>query len=288
MSRHSYQPEMRRRTGRFAFSLLGALLLASQLVFLSPTFALSTRTVHSADPPASQSLALSEVSVVRLVFDFTAKPASTGTTAGNPVLCTGLGVLVNSGPASSASNANSWVLTDGSLLNTTPSPCAPAGSSSRGKATTAYAGTASPHALLGTYSALPATGFVCFAALCTTGAFLFAFHTDYLQPTLDMATANTTPQFGVALTSAPSPTARPPVPLPGTAAAVPFLTPTAVTPGATSTQNEAGMPFMNSMGQMATMNLQGTVMFTAADYHAFVAQRSIFTHVPANPLQAAW
>jgi len=289
---------MRRGIGQFAFSILGGLLLASQLVFPSPTFALSTRSARSADPPASPSLALSEVAVVRLVFNFTAKPASTGTTAGNPVLCTSLGVLVNSVPATSASNANSWVLTDGSLLNTTPSPCAPSGSSSRGKATTtytlssitvyantAYTGTPSTNALLGTYTAVPGTGFVCSVTPCTNGAFLFSFHTDQLQPALDMATVNTTLQFGVALTSATSPTARPPVPLSSTAAALPFLNPTAVT---TNNQNEVGMPFMNNAGQMSTMNLQGNSMFTAADYLAFVAQRSIFTSAPANPLQAAW
>src|SRR6266566_9964383 len=137
MSRHSSHPEMHRGIGRFAFSFLSSLLLASQLVFPSTTFALSTWTATSADPPQSQ--AQSEVSVVRLVFSYTATPASKGTTAGNPVLCTSLGVLVNSIPASALTNSNSWVLTDGSLLNTTPSPCAPAGSSSRGKTTTAYA-----------------------------------------------------------------------------------------------------------------------------------------------------
>jgi Protein kinase domain len=62
----------------------------------------------------------------------------------------------------------------------------------------------------------------------------------------------------------------------------------AVTPGATSNQNEVGMPIMNTIGQMAAMNLQGNVMLTAADYNAFVAHRGIFTQVPPNPLQAAW
>src|SRR5207248_9257404 len=47
-------------------------------------------------------------------------------------------------------------------------------------------------------------------------------------------------------------------------------------------------PFINGIGQMTAMRLQGNVMFTAADYNAFVAQRSIFTLAPANPLQAAW
>ena len=299
MSTHSYQPEMRRGVSRFAFSILGGLLLASQLVFPSTTFALSTWTATSADPPQSQ--ALSEVSVVRLVFSYTATPSSKGTTAGNPVLCTSLGVLVNSIPASALTNSNSWVLTDGSLLNTTPSPCAPAGSSSRGKTTTAYAlssinvyantvytGNTSANALLGTYTAQPINGFVCFATPCTNGAFLFPFHTDQLQPILDIATANTIQQFGVVLTSETSPVARPPVPLSSTALAVAFLTPTAVTLDATHNQHEVGMPVLNTIGQMVAMNLQGNTMFTSADYNAIVAQRSIFALTPANQLQVAW
>jgi hypothetical protein len=39
---------------------------------------------------------------------------------------------------------------------------------------------------------------------------------------------------------------------------------------------------------MAAIILQGNVLFTAADYTAFVARQSIFAHVPTNPLQAAW
>src|SRR5438132_1395578 len=130
---------MRRGIIRFAFSILSGLLLASQLVLPSVAFARSAQTHRSDDPPLSQSLALSEVSVVRLVFDYTAKTASTKTTtAGNPVLCTSLGVLVKSWPARTPSDLNSWVLTDGSITNTTPSPCAPAGSSSSGKSVTTY------------------------------------------------------------------------------------------------------------------------------------------------------
>jgi hypothetical protein len=128
---------MRRGISRFAFSILCGLLFVSQLVLPSVAFALSAQTHGSADP--SQFLAQSEVSVVRLVFDYTATTASTKTTkVGNPVFCTSLGVLVKSWPARTPSDFNSWVLTDGSLLNTTPSPCAPAGSSSSVKATTTY------------------------------------------------------------------------------------------------------------------------------------------------------
>jgi len=301
MSRHSYQPEMRRGIGRFAFSILGGLLLASQLVLPSTTFALSTRTVSRTDPPAPQSLAQSEVSVVRLVYSYSAKTASKGTTAGSSVLCTSLGVLVKSFPASTPSTPNNWVLTDGSLLNTAPAPCALTGSSSRGKTSTTYTlssinvyannvytGNASTNPLLGTYTAAPVSGFLCFAKSCTNGAFLFPFHTDQLQPTLDVATANTSQQFGIALTSQSSPTARPPVPLSSTAAAVAFLNPTAVMPGAISNQNEVGMPFINNNGQMVAMQLQNNVSLTSSDYNTFVAQRSIFNLAPANPLQTAW
>ncbi len=299
MNLYCNQPEIHCGISRFAFLILGGLLLASQLVFPSVTFATSTRTASTADPP--QSLAQSEVAVVRLVFSYTPTPASNGPTAGNPVLCTSLGVLVKSFPASTSSTLNTWVLTDGSLLNTTPAPCAPSGSNSRGNATTTYTlssinvyantvytGNTSTHALLGTYTAAHVNGFLCFATPCTNGAFLFAFHTDQLQPTLDVATANTTQQFGIALTSATSPTARPPVPLSSTAAALQFLNPTAVTPGAISNQNEVGPPFINTSGQMVAMQLQNNVLLTSSDYNTFVAQQSSFANSPANPLQLAW
>jgi len=292
---------MRQGIGRFAFSILGGLLLASQLVLPSTTFALSTRVASSADPPASQSLAQSEVSVVRLVYSFSAKPASKGTTAGNPVLCTSLGVLVKSFPASTSSTPNNWVLTDGSLLNTAPAPCAPTGSSSRGKTSTTYTlssinvyannvftGDASTNPLLGTYTAAPVSGFLCFATPCTNGAFLFSFHTNQLQPTLDVATANTTQQFGIALTSQSSTTVRPPEPLSSAAAATAFLNPTAVMPGAISNQSEVGMPFINNSGQMVSMQLLNNVSLTSSDYNTFVAQQSTFNLAPANQLQTAW
>jgi serine/threonine protein phosphatase PrpC len=301
MSRHSYQPEMRRGIGRFAFSILGGLLLATQFVLPLTTFALLTRIANRADPPASQSLALSEVSVVRLVYNFSAKPASKGPTVGPPVLCTSLGALVKSFSASSPSILNTWVLTDGSLLNTAPAPCAPTGSSSRGKTSIAYTlssinvyannvytGNASTNALLGTYTAAPVNGFLCFAIPCTNGAFLFSVHTNQLQPTLDVATTNTTQQFGIVLTSQSSSTARPPVPLASTAAALAFLNPTAIMPDAISNQNEVGMPFINTNGQMVALQLQNNVSLTSSDYNTFVAQRSVFNLAQANPLQTAW
>src|SRR5216684_1102802 len=288
MSTHSYLPEMRRGISRFAFSILCGLLFVSQLVLPSVAFALSAQTHGSADP--SQSFAQSEVSVVRLVFDYTAKTASTKTTkVGNPVFCTSLGVLVKSWLARTASDFNSWVLTDGSLLNTTPSPCAPAGSSSTGKTTTTYSlstisvyannvytDNTPANALLGTYSAVPTNSLWCLATPCTNGAFLFAFHTGHVQPTLDMATANTTQQFGIALTNGVSTTARTPLPLSSTAVALQFLNPTAVSLDVTNSQNEVGMPIINNAGQMVAMRRQGEIQLPQQKippYLAFQDQR---------------
>ncbi len=282
MSTRYYLPEMRQGIIRFAFSILSGLLLASQLVFPSVAFARSAQTDDNADPSQPPSFAQSEVTVVRLVFNYTAKTPST--TAGNPILCTALGVQVKSWPARTPSDLNSWVLTDGSLLNTVPSPCSSANASSSGNSTITYTlstinvyanndytGHTSANALLGTYSAVPANANAtrCFVTPCTNGAFLFAFHTDHVQPTLDMATANTTPQFGIALTNGVSQTARPPVPLPATAAALPFLNPAAVSPLAvTNNQNEVGLPTINNAGQMVAMHLQGNISFTSADFHS--------------------
>jgi serine/threonine protein phosphatase PrpC len=237
---------------------------------------------------------------VRLIFSYSAKPAK-GAPAGNPVLCTSLGALVQSFPASDPTTLNTWVLTDGNLLNTAPAPCSPTGSSSRGKTSTTYSlssidvyannvytGNSSTHALLGTYTMPPVNGFLCFAKPCMKGAILFSFHTSHPQPTLDVATDNTTQQFGIALTSQASPTARPPVPLSSPQAAVAFLNPTPVTLGAIGNQNEVGMPFINNSGQMVTMLLQNSVSLTSSDYNTFVAQQPALKNAPENPLQAAW
>ena len=70
MSTHRNILALRRGTGRSACSLLGGLLLALQLVVPAVAFAASIHTGQRADPP--QALAQAEVSVVRLVSDYTA------------------------------------------------------------------------------------------------------------------------------------------------------------------------------------------------------------------------
>src|SRR5260370_38576751 len=103
-----------------------------------------------------------------------------------------------------------------------------------------------------------------------------------------MATANTTQQFGIALTNGVSTTARTPLPLSSTAGALQFLNPTAVSLDVTNSQNEVRMPIINNPGQMVAMRLQWNKEVTAADYAALVTQRSSFKTAPAHLLQLAW
>ncbi len=291
MSTHSYKPEVRRGSGRFAFSILGGLLLALQFV-LSPVAFAASSTRGNADPPPAQ--ALSEVAVVRLVLDYSAKASATLTTT---VLCTSLGVLVNSWSARTSTDLNSWVLT-ASILTPTSTPCGPANATGKPARTytlatidvyanTSYTGNTVGNALLGTYTAVPSNPVLC-STPCSSGAALFAFHTNQPQPTLAVATTNTTQQFGIELTNGTTTTPLPPQPVPSTAIAQQFLDPTRVTLDSTTTQQEVGMPLLNTQGQLVAMRLQGTALFTAADYQAFIAQRTPFTNASPNRLQAAW
>lgn len=297
MSMHSYIPELRRGMGRFAFSILGGLLLAFPLIWSPVAIASSSSRVNT-DPP--QAMAQSEVAVVRVVSNYTAKSGAKGSVSS--VFCTSLGVLVKSWPASpstpTATDFNSWVLT-ASNVPTTSTPCGLANAPGKTPTTytlsridvyanTSYTGNTPANALLGTYLSGPANPSICSISSCNGGVELFAFHTSQPQPTLDVATTDTTQQFGILLTTGSSPITLPPLPVSSAAAAQQFLDPTSITLTAAGTPQEVGMPLLNPQGQMVAMRLPGTALFTAADYNAFVAQRAIFVNAPANPLQMAW
>ena len=122
------------------FLVCCGLLLALQLQSGSPSVALAS-TAHtlavSAPPtlnptaPTDQGFARASVSVVRLLASY----ADANDPNKTVVECTGLGVLVKSLPPSGDTNRqNDWILTDGSLLNSTQPTCAsngPAGTLSQ-------------------------------------------------------------------------------------------------------------------------------------------------------------
>ncbi len=111
MSTHSDLPEVRQGIVRFAFSMLGGLLLALQLVLSPVAFAASTERLITPPPTQQSILDLAGVSVVRLVVEYS--QTQTHTT----VQCTGLGTLVGSWFPLTTTDKNNWVLTDGTLVN---------------------------------------------------------------------------------------------------------------------------------------------------------------------------
>src|SRR6266516_3469061 len=124
MSTHSSIPEMRGGIGLSAFSLLIGLLLALQLVLSPIALATSSSPGHISRQALTEQgvLDLAGVSVVRLVVTYTTTQA--------PIACTGLGTMLASWSPTTLSERNTWVLTDGSLLNPTGQSCA---SSTRGQ-----------------------------------------------------------------------------------------------------------------------------------------------------------
>src|SRR3954469_19221858 len=95
--------------------VLGAILIALQVVLFSVAFASSTQSSYSFG--TSQALDQAGVSVVRLVASYSGVPPGCQSSA------TGLGVLVGSWASSPGSTTiNNWVLTDGSLANPNPNP----------------------------------------------------------------------------------------------------------------------------------------------------------------------
>ncbi|MGH2481806.1 MAG: hypothetical protein ACRDHW_19305, partial [Ktedonobacteraceae bacterium] len=114
MSTHRFI--LAKRKGRslpFLF-MLGALLLMVPL--LLPGTALAASRSVNATPPFTQPqiVDLAGVSVVRLSLTYVP-------TKGTPaVFCTALGTIIASWPAQDANEKNNWVLTDGTLLNPSP------------------------------------------------------------------------------------------------------------------------------------------------------------------------
>ncbi|HJT57829.1 MAG TPA: protein phosphatase 2C domain-containing protein, partial [Ktedonobacteraceae bacterium] len=145
-------------------------------------------------------LDLASVSVVRLVVTYKVAGVSPQTST---VECTGLGTLVGSWSPLSATDKNTWVLTDSYLINTSGSGCAGASAQLSGievLANATYTGTQTARPPLGQLLCLQST---CHDVIAGTpvdetinapssagGGLLFSFHADAPQPFLPVAAAN--------------------------------------------------------------------------------------------------
>src|SRR5260370_28407992 len=195
MSTKSFIPEMRKGISPSVLVLLSGILIALQLVLPAAALASFTRAA-APKPPEDQAFALAEVSVVRLAVSYssTTQPVG-GQTFVPSVECTGLGVLVASWATTNPREENTWVLTDGDLVNKNVATCAGRTSAAQIIALQVYANnayTSNPQGLpLSSSSFVPVTVRCSDTKTCSGGAAPFAFHTDQPQPLLDRASSAT-------------------------------------------------------------------------------------------------
>jgi hypothetical protein len=323
MSTHSDLPAWRRGIARFAFSILGGLLLALQLVLSPVAFAASAERM--ATPALTQQgvLDLAGVSVVRLVVEYTQTPTRA------TVDCTGLGTLVGSWVPLNSTDKNNWVLTDDTLVNQRGQTCLPKipGHLTRITiyANTLYTNTPATPVTLGQLQCsqnqaqqtscrdtLPET-----LSVPRSGAVAFSFRTEssHLQPFLtvagqqgvgllvgiELATAGSTPPPWPAAPETSGILIQPqqylvPRAVPQTSNTKPGSSNPTSTPTSNALQlsppNEPGMPIVNSDGNMVGMNLTGGNQLDGQTLLALLNQQPEFQpavqSLHKNSLNSQW
>ena len=300
-------------------------LLLLLLPWLVPpvAFASSNNPTKSLAGLSSQGvLDLAGVSVVRLEVSYRLpQPATT------VFKCTALGTLIASWPATSPTEQNNWVLTDGSVLD----PIAGTGSCVPGSSLTMIQILASNEFTNHQPAFTVLDQLTCQNATCTDqpprstgpiaetisrpvhGGVLLSFHSDpsHTLPYLTVAPLSSTSASptGIELANAPDAAGVWPTMPKITSSALTlasFLDPklgnttagnSPPTPGVTPTplSNEPGMPFVDSNGQVTGMQLSGTgSQLTLADIQNLEQSQSeltppiLSTHLAQNLLSAKW
>ncbi len=274
---------------RSAFSILAGLLIALQLIVCCSSTALAASTPAASQP---QNLARAGVSVVRLLATYTS--ASSKAPSSVAAQCTGLGVLVASWQFRTSSELNTWILTDGNLVNNS------------GQATCVASHPTAKLASLDIYFSNaynPQIGPVtqttpvirCQEKNCDRGPALVAFNTSTVLPFIDLAEKDTTPASGLELTKSATSLE---LPMPSSTDArqtaqfvqqiQQSLTPNLLPASATSSANEVGLPVVDSTGNLTGMHLAGVPTFTAADIKAFLQKQPELAGVQSNAVHDNW
>lgn len=302
MSTKSFIPEMRRSIGLSVLAQLGALLIALHLMLPAAAFASPVR-MAAPPPPGEQAFALAEVSVVRLVISYASNLPPVGGKSGPPAECTGLGVLVDSWATTNPQEENTWVLTDGTLINQNSATCAQQSSAAHITALQVYVNnvyTSNAQGQLLTPTGVPPKTVVCSAKTCSSGAILFAFHTDQPQPFLAVApsTASQNTLFGIELTKGQDPSAIParsnanPQPVPQYLQQMSqFLTPTKEVAAKTlpdSAPVELGMPLIDGNGRLAGIQLNASGVFPAQQIANLLSKQPALTSTHVNDVNTHW
>lgn len=297
MSTHRFIPaKCKGKRLPFLFMLGGLLLLFPLLL---PATALAAPRSTTAAPPLTkpqQIVDLAGVSVVRLSMGYF--PAN----AKGTIFCTSLGTIIASWPAQNATEQNTWVLTDGSLLNMSKNNrCAPGGTLfsislfASNEFTSNQPNLASLDTLncTSTGSCSDAAGKEAILTLPTSSAILFSIHSSNPLPFIDVeqasnngkpaptsielsasATTNTIPPSA---TKNVNPDTLTQFLTPFATASAPGSAPATATTGTISPQTtEPGMPFVDSNGKITGMQLLNTTpLITIADIKNLENQISV-------------
>lgn len=277
-----------------AFSLLGGLLIV-WLALSSTAFA--AQLLPDSPSGTAPGLLRAGVSVARLLVTYEKADDA------EPVYCTGLGAIVASWPSQSTGDQKSWVLTDSSLVNGNEALCADGRPQATLKSIEVYLSTAYNQQ---TMTFLSSVGSVtCQDKVCQSGPALFALdHTQgQLLPFLDLAQQqnNSSQEMAIELTTnadLASTSHALPLPLPSIATtnssdASQFQTQVgkSLTPGQVSPTSrlEAGTPFINSNGQLASLHLVEASQPTVPNLHSFI-EKTIpdFQSHAANKVHNGW
>ncbi len=281
-----------------AFSLLGGLLIV-WLALSSTAFA--AQLLPDSPSGTQPGLLRAGVSVVRLLVKYEKSDDA------EPVYCTGLGAIVASWPSQNASDQNSWVLTDSSLVNEDEALCASGHPQASLKSIEVYLSTAYNQQGMNFPSSIGSV--TCQEKDCHSGSALFALdHTqgqllpfiDLAQPQskIDQETAITlTTNADQRLTSSSSlalPLLTPSIATTNSSDASQFqtqveksLTPDQVSP---TSPPQAGTPFINSHGQLMSLHLAGTSSKpTTLSLQSFIKQTLADLQSPlANQAHDGW
>ncbi len=289
-------------------SLLGALLIALQLILLNAVNVLAAPVAQPQDQP--QDISFAGVSVVRVLSTYTPE---NGTKIKPPITpsvqCTGLGVIVSSWQTTNAAEMNNWLLTDGKLVDPTQESCdtAPSKQMSLTKLevflSSAYHTDIqfAPVTLPGQQAANSSTPTTirCQQAVCSDGLALVAFQEQSIHtlPFVNLATTDRTQEAKIALSQAGTPagTVSAPPPTMQSAKATDqyrsqvqqFMTPQRVPTASTATV-ERGTPIVNSTGELTGISTGGSAVASVSDFASWINSVPELKVTHVNPVQDAW
>lgn len=322
MSTYSFRSQKGKGIGLSIPFVLAAVLIALQFVLPTVAFAFPAARA-GVTVGKNQALDLAGVAVVRLRTTYvsnqpqpapspgksgTATPGVTSTsvgisTGGQGVSCTGLGVVVRSwGPMST--ELNSWVLTDGDLVNPTQVTCQTSpvtfGPMQLSKieifASTLYTGQPlatlqcgpNPFNCLSNNNPTNSSPLSwCMPTLsCARNLALLPFHTAKELPYLDSSISNQLPQIGIDMADTSGALSF--SPLPGQAEDL--LTPASISiSGSNTPQHEPGMPVVDAQGNLAGMYLgSGVAPRTLAEVISALHNNAMPALQGVSPLHKNW